>query len=66
LDEAGATFEVGWGDKFGLPFYAVGNKVLHVRLFDGVRETAFPTVVFDADEIHKNTIDLDSVLNAKV
>lgn len=64
LDEAGATFKVGWGDKLGLPFMLDYNAVLGAT-FDGVRETTFPTVVFDADEIHKNTVDLNSVLNAK-
>lgn len=64
LDEAGASFKVGFGDKLGLPFMLDYNAVLGAT-FDGVRETTFPTVVFDADEIHKNTVDLNSVLNAK-
>jgi hypothetical protein len=64
-DGAGATFDVGWGDKLGLPFYADGNKVLHV-LFDGVKEATAPAVVFDADEIEKNTIDLDSALDGSL
>ena len=64
-DGAGATFDVGWGDKLGLPYMASGNTVLHV-LFDGVKETTAPTVVFDADEIEKNTIDLNSALDGSL
>ena len=64
-DGASATFDVGWGDKLGLPFMASGNSVLHV-LFDGVKETTAPAVVFDADEIEKNTIDLHSALDGSI
>lgn len=65
LDEAGATFKVGYGDKIGLPIKLDYNAVLGAT-FDGVRETTFPTVVFNANEIEKNTVDLNSVLNGKV
>ena len=65
LDEAGATFKVGFGDKIGLPIKLAYNAVLGAT-FDGVRETTFPTVVVDADELEKNTVDLNSVLNGKV
>ena len=64
LDEAGATFAVGIGDKIGLPLMLDYNAVLGATL-DGVRETTFPTVTFDADEIEKNTVDLNSALNGK-
>jgi hypothetical protein len=65
LDEAGATFKVGWGDKLGLPIMSDYNAVLGATV-DGVRETTFPTVVFDADEIEKNTVDLNTALNGQV
>jgi hypothetical protein len=64
LDEAGATFKVGIGDKIGLPLMLDYNAVLGATL-DGVRETTFPAVTFDADEIEKNTVDLNSALNGK-
>jgi len=65
LDEAGATFAVGIGDKLGLPLMLGYNAVLGATA-DGVRETTFPTVVFDADEIEKNTVDLNTALNGQV
>ena len=64
-DGAGAVYDVGFGDKLCLPIMSAYNIVLEAML-DGVRETTFPAVVYDADEIEKNTIDLASVLNGKV
>jgi hypothetical protein len=64
-DGAGATFDVGWGDKLGLPFMADENTVIQA-LFDGVIETNAPTVVFDDDEIEKNTVDLHSALDGSI
>jgi hypothetical protein len=65
LDEAGATFKVGWGDKLGLPIMSDYNAVLGATV-DGTRETTFPAVVFDEDEIEKNTVDLHTALNGQV
>jgi hypothetical protein len=64
-DGAGATFDIGWGEKLGLPFMADENRVLRA-LDDGVVETTAPAVVFDADEIEKNTIDLHSAMDGSV
>src|SRR5690606_2613321 len=62
-DGTGATTEIGWGDKLGLPFALQhGNTVLHATL-NGVREATAPTVAADNDEIEKNTVDLNSALN---
>lgn len=64
-DGAGATFDVGFGDKLGLPFMADENTVIQV-VVDGVIETTAPTVVFDVDEIEKNTVDLNSALDGSI
>lgn len=62
-DGTGATTSIGFGDKLGLPFYlADGNTVLQAQLA-GVKEGTAPTVVADADEIEKSTVDLNSALN---
>jgi hypothetical protein len=64
-DGAGATFDVGWGECLGLPFMADENRVLRA-IDDGVVETTAPTVVFDADELEKNTVDLNTSMNGSV
>jgi hypothetical protein len=64
-DGLGATTEIGFGDLIGLPHMLTGNTVLFAAL-DGVREGTAPTVVADADEIEKNTCDLNSALNGTV
>jgi hypothetical protein len=56
------TVSVGWGDKLGLPYMLTHNTVLATYLNNTLEGTA-PTVVTDADEIEKNTIDLNSALN---
>jgi hypothetical protein len=63
-DGAGATFKIGFGDKLGLP-YMLAKKPLVMALLDGAIETTAATVVADADEIEKNTADLNSALNGK-
>jgi hypothetical protein len=57
-----ATTAVGFGDIIGLPHMLPTNTVLLASL-NGVREGTAPTVVADADEIEKNTVDLNSALN---
>lgn len=59
------TIDVGWGDKIGLPFMSA-TKPCVLAYLDKARETTEPTLVADADEIEKNTIDLNSNLNGKV
>lgn len=62
LDEAGATFKVGFGDKIGLPLKMAYNAVLGATL-NGVRETTFPTVAYSATVLESNTVDLNSALD---
>ncbi len=64
-DGAGATYDVGWSDKIGLPYSFSHNAVLGATR-DGVRETTFPTVTFDKDVVAKNTVKLNAALNGKV
>lgn len=58
------TVSLGWGDKIGLPFMLT-KKTLAMACLDGVIETTAAAVVVDADELHKNTVDLNSALNGK-
>ncbi len=62
VDTGNDTVVVGFGDKLGLPFFGTVNTVLAAAI-DGVREGTLPTVVRDADEIEKNTVELDSALD---
>ena len=64
-DGTGATTSIGFGDILGLPFMMDKNYV-DKAIFNGVKETTAPTVVVDADEIEKNTIDLNSALDGSV
>jgi hypothetical protein len=64
-DGANATFDVGWGDVMGLPFFADENRVLRA-LDDGVVETTAPAVTFHATELEKNTVDLHTANNGSV
>lgn len=57
-----ATWQIGLGNKLGLSRCMDGDSVLGV-VFGGTWETTRPTVVADADEIEKNTIDLNSDLD---
>jgi hypothetical protein len=58
------TINVGWGDKIGLPFM-MEDKTLVFALQAGALETTPPTLAADADEIEKNTIDLNSALHSE-
>lgn len=59
------TVDVGWGDKIGLPFMLSARPLLWATV-DGVIETTVPTMVVDADEVEKNTIDLNTGLNGQI
>jgi hypothetical protein len=61
-DGSGATFDIGVGDVLGLDRCLDGNEVLLATL-NGVYETTRPTVVADADEVEKNTIDINGTLD---
>ncbi len=62
-DGLGATTSIGYGDVLGLGAKLTRNTVGTAYL-GGVLEGTAPTVVFDADELEKNTIDLNSALNS--
>jgi hypothetical protein len=62
MDGNGATVAVGFGNKLGLPFLLEGNSVL-IALHGTSREGTLPTVVFDDDEIEKNTAAFATALN---
>jgi len=53
---------IGYGDILGLPKMTSYKKVIGAR-FNGVLETTAPTETADADEIEKNTVDLNSALD---
>jgi hypothetical protein len=59
------TIDVGWGDILGLPYMLSAKPILWAA-DDGVIETTVPTVVVDADELEKNTIDLHTAMDGSV
>lgn len=59
------AIDLGWGDKIGLPFM-MSAKPLAFAQDDGAIETTAPTLVVDADELEKNTIDLNSAMDGSV
>lgn len=61
-DGNGATTSFGTGAKLGLGAMLSRDSILNAYL-NGVREATRPTVAFDADEIEKNTVTLNSALN---
>lgn len=58
------NIDLGWGDKIGLPFMMSIRPLLWATV-DGVIETTVPTLVVDADEVEKNTADLNTGLNGQ-
>jgi hypothetical protein len=61
-DGPGATTAIGTGAKLGLYLERSRDTVNRVT-FNGVREGTHPTVTFDADEVEKNTVTLNSTLD---
>lgn len=61
---AGEQIQVGIGDKLGLPYRSAFTTVFSTWL-DNTLEGTAPAVVRDADELEKNTLDLNSALNNK-
>ena len=58
----GATFDVGVSDKLGLDRCMDGDAVL-LTMFAGAYEGTRPTVTYDADEVEKNTVDINGTLD---
>jgi len=58
----GATTAIGFGDKLGLPYKRATIPCIAAYLGNTIESTA-PTIVADASDIEKNTIDLNSALN---
>ena len=57
------TFDVGWGDKLGLPI-KLGNGVHHIATYLGdSAEATAPTFATSGTATSGNTIDLNSALN---
>lgn len=65
-DGTGATTAIGFGDKIGLPDYLESAADVFRASVDGVFEATAPAVVADADEIEKNTVDLNTALNGQL
>lgn len=63
-DGTGATVSLGYSEALGVPFMFSKKPYLRATL-DGVIETTAPTQVVDADEVEKNTVDINSTLNGK-
>lgn len=61
---ANEQIQVGTSDKLGLPYMSAYTIVLDSYL-DNTREGTAATVARDADELEKNTVDLNSSLNNK-
>lgn len=59
------TIDVGINDALGLDRCMEADEVLATTA-DGVYEATRPTVTFDADEVEKNTINPNTVLDASV
>lgn len=63
-DGTGATVAIGYSEAFGVPFMFSKRPFIRAT-HDGAIETTAPTVVVDADEIEKNTVDINTTLNGK-
>lgn len=61
----GATTEIGFGEKLGLPFKLAHNTVL-AAYKDNTLETTDPGVTTSATHVENNTVDLNNALNSKV
>lgn len=61
-DGDGATFTVGVGDVLGLKRCMDGSFVMQT-MFDNAKETTFPTIAYDVDEVEKNTVDINGTLD---
>lgn len=62
---AGDVVSIGVSDALGLDRCMSGDEVL-MAAADGVYEATRPSVVFDTDEVEKNTMDPNTALNASI
>lgn len=61
-DGTGATTQIGWADKIGIPYLLIHNTVLSAYR-NNSREGSLPTVTVSDTEIESNTFDPSSALN---
>lgn len=61
-DGAAATYDVGTGEKLGLT-HCMGGDHMVFSTFNDIYEGTRATVVYDVDEVEKNTVQLDSALD---
>lgn len=62
MDGTGATVDIGWGEKLGMPFTLDHNSVLYA-VFNHVKEATVPTVAYSATALESNTIDINTALD---
>jgi galactitol-specific phosphotransferase system IIB component len=55
-DGASVTIDIGWGMIFGLPYKLYADELVILKLFNKSVDAA--TVVADATDIEKNTVDM--------
>lgn len=58
-----ATWDIGWGDALGLKNCLDSAGDVAWAVFDNAYESTRPTCVADADEVEKNTCDINGTLN---
>ena len=61
-DGTAATTAIGFGDVIGIGHRLARNTVISAFLGSTIEGTA-PAIVFDATDLEKNTVDLNSALN---
>lgn len=62
-DGDGATYDVGVLESLGLKRCLDSAGSVLLSTLNGVAETTAATATFDADEVEKNVVDLDTALN---
>jgi len=56
-DGDSVTFDVGWGDKFGIPYKLYADELVILKLFNKAVEGTEGTVTADASDLEKNVYD---------
>lgn len=57
------TLDVGWGDKFGLPYKLAADELVIIKLFNGAADSG--TVTNNADDLAKNVYDPNGTPNGE-